>query len=384
MKYTIYGNGSAKNHGCEAILRGTVELIGKDNEYIVQSVGVDDDIKYGLNGLAELEYAKKPSKKGLRFLLSYIKLKILGSYTDMDGMAYVSAIESVANKSNVAISVGGDNYCYSGAEIYSWLNREYQKNGFKTVLWGCSIEPVVVKEIEADLKKYNLIVARESITYEAVKKVNSNVILAPDPAFSMAATECDLDSNFFDKKTIGLNISPMIVANESCNGITYENYKCLIKYILNNTDYSIALIPHVVWETNDDRTVLRKLYEDFNCDTRLLLVEDHNAPELKYIISKCKLFIGARTHATIAAYSSCVPTLVVGYSVKARGIARDLFGVEENYVLPVQSLIESTQLTEGFKWLDEHETDIRSHLKDFLPEYLKSAQKAVDAIKELE
>ena len=50
------------------------------------------------------------------------------------------------------------------------------------------------------------------------------------------------------------------------------------------------------------------------------------------------MFIGARTHATIAAYSSCVPTLVVGYSIKARGIAKDLFGTDEGYVLPVQAL----------------------------------------------
>ena len=114
------------------------------------------------------------------------------------------------------------------------------------------------------------------------------------------------------------------------------------------------------------------------------MVEDHNAPELKYIISKCRLFVGARTHATIAAYSSAVPTLVVGYSVKARGIARDLFGTEENYVLPVQDLDKPKQLTEAFKWLEENEDSIRTHLEEFLPEYLKSAQKAVDAIKELE
>lgn len=61
------------------------------------------------------------------------------------------------------------------------------------------------------------------------------------------------------------------------------------------------------------------------------------------------MFIGARTHATIAAYSSLVPTLVVGYSVKARGIARDLFGTEKNYVLPVQLLRKEEDLTGGLQ-----------------------------------
>ncbi|MFR4670990.1 MAG: hypothetical protein ACLT69_14285 [Intestinibacter bartlettii] len=56
---------------------------------------------------------------------------------------------------------------------------------------------------------------------------------------------------------------------------------------------------------------------------------------IKGYISRCRLY-RARTHATIAAYSTCVPTLVIGYSVKAKGIAKDIFGTYENYVLPVQ------------------------------------------------
>jgi polysaccharide pyruvyl transferase WcaK-like protein len=40
------------------------------------------------------------------------------------------------------------------------------------------------------------------------------------------------------------------------------------------------------------------------------------------------LFIGARTHATIAALSSGVPTLSLSYSNKSKGINRDIFGNE--------------------------------------------------------
>lgn len=38
------------------------------------------------------------------------------------------------------------------------------------------------------------------------------------------------------------------------------------------------------------------------------------------------VFAGARTHSTIAALSSGVPTLSFAYSIKATGINRDLFG----------------------------------------------------------
>ena len=309
-------------------------------------------------------------------------MKTAKVFTDMDGLRYVDGIRYAAQNADIALSVGGDNYCYPGTEIYGWLNREYHKHGMKTVLWGCSVEPEIVAKPETakDLASYDLVVTRESISYEAIRKVQKNTVLAPDPAFFMAPQECPIDERLNAGNVVGINISPMIISAEKAAGVAYDNYKNLVAYILQNTDANIALIPHVVWASNDDRTVLRKLYEDFKCDSRLILVEDHTAPELKYIISHCRMFVGARTHATIAAYSSCVPTLVVGYSVKARGIARDLFGTEENYVLPVQQLTTPSQLTNAFKALMEKESSIQTHLKQILPSYLAKADLAIQSL----
>lgn len=109
-----------------------------------------------------------------------------------------------------------------------------------------------------DLKSYNLIVARESITYQSLKEIGANVILNPDPAFYMKSEKCILDKRFENGDVIGVNISPMIISNEKCNGSAYENYRKMIEYILNHTSMYIALIPHVVWKQNDDRTILQK------------------------------------------------------------------------------------------------------------------------------
>lgn len=86
MNMIIYGNGSAGNHGCEAITRGTVALLGKENNYIVQSLQPADDIRYGLGELAQIRPVISPIKKDLRFLRAYLKLKATGVYTDMDGL----------------------------------------------------------------------------------------------------------------------------------------------------------------------------------------------------------------------------------------------------------------------------------------------------------
>ena len=95
------------------------------------------------------------------------------------------------------------------------------------------------------------------------------------------------------------------------------------------------------------------------------------------------MFIGARTHATIAAYSTCVPTLILGYSVKSKGIARDIFGTEEHYVLPVQEMRNPDELANGFDWLSANEMTVRDHLIKTMPEYKARALLARDAVEEL-
>ena len=381
MRYVLFGNGSSGNHGCEAIIRGTQHVL--KGKYIIQSQSIEEDVKYGIE--ADINPQKTGTVDKLKFFRAYLKLKLHKDYTDLDGIEYVDAIEKVRGKAEIALSVGGDNYCYGGESLYAYLNKAYQENGFKTVLWGCSIEPEVVKKstVITDLQRYHAIVTRESITYDAVCKVNSNTLLAPDPAFFMEPEVCALPTIFESKKIIGINASPMIISFENDQGIVYENYKQLIKYILDNTQYGIALIPHVVWKTNDDRRVHKKLYNDFECNERIALIEDHRAPQLKYIISRCECFVGARTHATIAAYSTCVPTLVVGYSVKARGIAKDLFGTEENYVLPVQRLSNDNQLKEAFEWLINQKERINHYLNSFLPVYKSRMQIAISSVKNL-
>ena len=50
-----------------------------------------------------------------------------------------------------------------------------------------------------------------------------------------------------------------------------------------------------------------------------------NAPQIKYLISFCKIFIGARTHSTIAALSLNIPTISISYSIKSEGLNKMIF-----------------------------------------------------------
>lgn len=381
-KFVLYGNGSSGNHGCEAIYRGTGALLGE--RFLIQSESIFDDQKYGLDQIADLHKAINGNPGIFDRLQAYAKLKIGKDFTEMDGIRYLPSIKEIKNAASVAMSVGGDNYCYGYPGLYAYLNRAYHKAGLKTVLWGCSVEPELTKDarVVKDLNTYDLIVARESITYEAIKSIGANVVYCPDPAFFMKPQETDI-KDIFRNDTVGINCSPMIINNETKDGIVYQNYAELIRYILSNTNLNIALIPHVVWQNNNDLSVLSRLYEEFNKDSRICLVEDQNAQQLKYVISKCKLFVGARTHSTIAAYSSFVPTLVVGYSVKAKGIAKDLFGKENSYAVSAQRFNGQTDLTDAFIELVNHQDEIREQLRKTVSNYADIADRTVAQVKSL-
>ena len=149
-----------------------------------------------------------------------------------------------------------------------------------------------------------------------------------------------------------------------------ENIERLIEHILRGSDMRVALIPHVVRPNEDDRKPLGSLYERFKDSGRVIMVSDRPAEELKDIIARCRFMVAARTHACIAAYSSMVPTLALGYSVKSRGIARDVMPEGQEFVVPVNSLGNSTDLCDAFSELLRKESMIKSHLDSFIPDYI--------------
>lgn len=372
MNISLYAHGGSANHGCEALARSTIQSLEKGNKFTLLSERLEEDLKYGLNEIARIESSRNPLPEGLQGLIYKLKMKFMHDECIYYKTIYRNAIRKSGN-TDLAIAIGGDNYCYKGfAEQFGVLNDMFASLKVPCILWGCSIDPHRIdKYLIEYLNKYQLITARESITYKALKENGiKNLYLIPDTAFKLKKIERELPKEFSPTNTVGINLSPLISGYESNKGITFANYEHLIAFILQHTDLNIALIPHVVWSHNDDRTTLNKLYQQYKSSDRIILLEDCNAMELKGYISRCQFLIAARTHASIAGYSTGVPTLVVGYSVKAVGIASDLFGTAKNYVLPVNALSREEELTEAFIWLMKHEENIRNHYSQHLNNYI--------------
>jgi len=381
MKKILYMHTGSGNHGCEAIVRSTSKIMNGPEDIVLWSLTKSEDEKYDVTATIEdIVVSEQIERFSLYYVEAFIRRKLMH-----DSKANMKVFLKKLFKNNIAISIGGDNYCYEwSAKQNIELNKEIRKHSKYSVLWGCSINPEAINdEMKHDLEKYDLITAREAITYETLKAINPKTVKVADPAFLLDLEEWILPEHFIENNTVGISVSPLIMQYGTEENIILKNYEKLVCYIIENTDMNICFIPHVVWEYNNDMEPIQLLYDKFKESNRVSMVTDGNCKQLKWLISKCRFFVGARTHATIAAYSTYVPTLVVGYSVKSRGIAFDLFGNDEKYVLPVQNLKAEEDLVNYFVWIKNQENVISARLKKVIPEYKSLAIKAGEYLTQL-
>lgn len=384
MAIILYGHGGSRNHGCEAIVRSTVGILKGD--ITTYTTDIQGDKIYGLDSVTTLKQMHNTTESYINRVYSGFMRRAFHDYGPLIRYQYKDLMNI---KDQIMISIGGDNYCNGHPYSYMEANELLSRNN-TTVLWGCSVTPNLFKDkkIIDDMNRYSLIVARESLTYDAIKNsgVTTKSFLLPDPAFTLETKPVDLPKSFEEGNTVGINLSPLVESASGGENLVFLGVKKTIEHILRHTDYKVALIPHVVWKKSDDLVSLYSLYDGYRDSDRVFIIDpDKNlgCRELKYIISKCKMMIVARTHASIAAYSTCVPTLVLGYSVKSRGIARDIFGTEENYVLPVQGLKSDDSVVDAYQWLEDHCVEIQNHLKQIMPQYIERSHSAGELVLDL-
>lgn len=410
----MYAHGGSGNHGCEAIVSSLCALLSKKgigrDRITVLSNSLAEDSAYGLTEKCRVIQERSVNSSALTHALLYAKRAV-----SKDDLLYLRHryADAFDRRYALAVSIGGDNYCYpSMVPDLIRGNLLWKEKGAKTMLAGCSIEPELLRnsgagELIRDLSRYDVITARETETYNALLDAGlTNVLKYPDPAFSLEEIREPLPGGFQTGNTLGINLSEMAL-EEGTEGL-FPSVRKLIDHVLKETDMSICLIPHVVWKNNDDRKPLTKLLEIYggaeradasggpaggitqgsgdakpSGESRVFMLPDAKASVQKGYISRLRFFVGARTHSVIAAYSTGVPALALGYSVKARALARDIFGSDEDYVIPVQKVNDSDVLTKAFIKLMDREQGIRADLSDFMPDYIKMAAGNADVMARL-
>jgi len=369
----LVGNGTYENRGCEAIVRGTMKILRRSfGNNTTAELGVYDSVeaverqRAGENddGLKSFRLESQGARGTSTWLMDNANRRLGTNFAGVHLPLKKRSCFSIA-----ALEIGGDNYTldYGLPMCFLQMDRYLMSRDLPVILWGASVgpfdedksfEPIILDH----LRSLTAIFVRESAskTYLEEKGVHNNVHLMADPAFVMDAVPVSEDELGFvlPENALGINISPMIAKQflkieKPIWELTDTDLQPFVIYcaelvttVSNVFNLPILLVPHVSSKLvgNDDVSFLSKVFLQLPSVVRKnvrLISTALNAGQLKYVIGKCFIFCGARTHSTIAAISSGVPTLSFSYSIKAEGINMDVFDTLDYCIDPSEQDIET-------------------------------------------
>lgn len=398
-RFLLVGNGSYANRGCEAIVRGTVEVLSgrfPGSSFIVSSQGetAAQDAKSETD--ARIEHRPHVHQELPKFSAAWWRYRVLHRRSTGWRQVVFRAEYEAMQCSSCALQAGGDNYTldYGRPELHMHLDEALWATAKPVVLWGASVgpfsdDPAFEATMREHLGRFSLVLARETETLSYLESIGltDNVRLVADPAFLMKPAKPDVPDEvmrILDEQPIGINLSPLAGEYRGGNGDDWLAIAAgCVKSLLEANEGTVLLVPHVTWPNTNDHAFLEDIARalvGFG-DRLCVLPPTLSASETKWVISRLRAFVGARTHATIAAFSTGVPTISIGYSAKARGINHDLFG-HLDWLLPVQELSPAV-LQERTAHLLSKEDEVRESLAQALPGIVSRAEKAGDFLAEV-
>jgi polysaccharide pyruvyl transferase WcaK-like protein len=406
-KYYLLGHETLTNRGCEALIRGISTIIRErqpEAAFLALSANEEADRKQMADS-NEMRICFVPTYPLPFYFRAWGKLHrvmpvIRRAWTPSPGIP--KGVKQRLLDTTAGIMTGGDilslDYGVPSLIVFVGQAESYMAERHPLYLWAASIgpfksQPDLERYMVRHLAKYSGISVRESSSRDYLETLGfRNVKLVADPAFVMVPEFWDISTilpSEFGGGLLGFNISPLIKSFRNTDSDAMEMEAAVINFlqdVIEQTDLSIVLIPHVDSidgnEWNSDYLYMQHLIKSIllrpeKVAARISLApRDMNAIRTKYLISQCRYFIGARTHATIAAWSTHVPTISIAYSVKATGLNTDLFG-DLRYVLETPRLSRAT-LWESLVKLRADEQSIKTLLQQRIPEWQRRARCAVD------
>lgn len=337
-KLLLYGHGGAYNHGAEAILRSSLPIFRRAGVPIFLSTHFpEQDREFGLDKLfdrsipADLSLAPEE-----RAALSFEEKEQIAA------QIYRNALAEVDDET-VCIGIGGDNYCYPNWHRQSIFHRIAKKRGGKSILWGCSIQPEMIDaRMEEILQGHDHIYVRESVSANALLAHGvTKITRLPDPAFFLPSEPVPAPEGLRGTAA-AINLSPLMLRRSDR---LLKDFAKTAHFLLEKVD-TLLLLPHVTMPVDNDQEALDAVARNLTPEEQARICrvpQNLSAAQRKYLISCCELLVCCRTHASIAGYSTGVPTLVAGYSVKSRGIGLDL-GMEQ-WVISLENSAELPRRT---------------------------------------
>lgn len=367
----LIGIGGVYNYGCEAIVRGTYNILKKIDPK-VNITYASYNYEYDINRLKDLNIRILNRHHIKKWSIKNIVRKI-GSII---GIKYIIHFDKCADfKSfDYVFSIGGDMYTLTHDHKYDGclpiFMERLQKQGSKYILWGCSVGPFEKNKsaltfFRNHLEKIDAIVAREYETIDYLKKlsITKNVHFAPDPAFMVNGPTKKNKLDTSRPFTLGINLSPLSALYEYGNiDNAIDVQSKIIEFLIDKYNANIILLPHVLSENpmDDDLQYLIKLKENIsqNFLHKITIIDnDPGFVGLKNEIIKCDVVLAARMHCAINAISCNVPTLFISYSKKAIGMSELVYG-SEDFVISLKDFSNIATLRAKIDKLIDQKIDV--------------------------
>ncbi len=161
----------------------------------------------------------------------------------------------------------------------------------------------------------------------------------------------------------------------------YDEFADAVEYIINTLDARVVLLSHsngfditpeFKLKPGRDYPIVKQLQQvvlergNVTADEVLCIDNVYTPKETKAIIGHFDMFITGRLHASVAAISQCVPTVIIMHghgpkSYKIQGFSK-LLGIENCVSLP-----ESDDMIDKIKFCWENRDNIKGHLYERIP-----------------
>lgn len=401
MNFTIVNMTGFRNKGCEAITKVVIAETAKlfsDARFYVFS----DDPAYDslwAPSLQKVRFFPTPE----RAQSSVIKIYGIIREATIKKKSLTNMRYAPFHWANGIISIGGDIFSSDYGAVEHHLSPiRYATSLRKPVfLLAHSIGPFKTeKEREIfinSMQGVSLITTRETASLMYIQKMglkNTHCELTADPAFLLPVPTYETIDRLCrayhlppDRPIIGISASQGIVEYAKTSYESHlEALKDLIQHLTSKFRFHIILIPHVQGKyIIDDRLICNRIYRSLGFPEDVTVINlDHSAEEIKGLIGRCEFLVAERMHAAIAGFSQSVPTLVVGYSLKAREIVKDIFSAEEmeKIVIPI-SKVSREVLIEYVEQLLSHRDIYAQHLARIIPTIQYRARRNFSLLQEI-
>lgn len=187
-------------------------------------------------------------------------------------------------------------------------------------------------EARISMERASMVMVRDKQSFDFIKKIAPAVRIKEyiDVAFFLPYEKIIQNNDFIH---VGLNVSALLWAGGYTRNNQFElkcNYKTLvisiIRKFLSIPNVKLHLVSHVVEPVScieNDYEVSYEIWKNFEEDNLVLAPFPLSPIDCKSYISGLDFFVGARMHATIAAFSSGVPVVPMAYSRKFNGLFED-------------------------------------------------------------